>query len=86
MPLTIDKPETEARLIRFATARGISLLEALEELLEKEEEMSLEQIPASLLHVSPMALREAMDSLDAGEGIDGETFLAELNAPLDDEA
>ena len=86
MPLMIDKPETEARLIRFATARGISPMEALEELLEYEEEISLEEIPASLLQVSPTALKEAMDSLDAGEGIDGETFLAELNAPLDDEA
>lgn len=86
MPLTIDKPETEARLIRFATARGISPMEALDELLEYEEEMSLEEIPASLLHVSPTALKEAMDSLDAGQGIDGETFLSELNTPLDDEA
>jgi hypothetical protein len=85
MPLMIDKPETEARLIRFATARGISPIEALEELLEYEEEMSLEEIPMSLLHVSPNALKEAMDSLDAGEGIDGEIFLAELNVPLDDE-
>uniref|UniRef100_UPI0037533A55 hypothetical protein n=1 Tax=Armatimonas sp. TaxID=1872638 RepID=UPI0037533A55 len=32
MTLTIEKPETEARLIRFATSRGISPLEALDEL------------------------------------------------------
>lgn len=33
MTLTIKKPETEARLIRFATARGISTDEAAEELI-----------------------------------------------------
>jgi hypothetical protein len=35
MTLTIEKPETEARLIRFATSRGISPLEALDELLDE---------------------------------------------------
>lgn len=35
MTLTIEKPETEARLIRFATLRGISPLEALDELLDE---------------------------------------------------
>ena len=38
MTLTIEKPETEARLIRFATSRGISPLEALDELLDEAEE------------------------------------------------
>ena len=38
MTLTIENPETEARLIRFATSRGISPLEALDELLDEVEE------------------------------------------------
>ena len=38
MTLTIEKPETEARLLRFATSRGISPLEALDEMLEREED------------------------------------------------
>jgi hypothetical protein len=35
MTLTIEKPETKAHLIRFATSRGISPLEALDELLDE---------------------------------------------------
>ena len=82
MALTIDKPETEARLIRFATIRGISVLEALEILLD-EEGAALEGIPDVLLYPSPTALKDALADLEAGEGIDGEAFLAELRAPLE---
>lgn len=36
MSLTIERPETEARLIRFATSRGLSPLDALTALVKAD--------------------------------------------------
>lgn len=75
MTLTIEKPETEARLIRFATSRGISPLEALDELLDEAEE-----------NVSPelVITQEFADELQATcEGIEAGTIKV---TPWDSEA
>lgn len=37
MSLTIERPETAARLIRFASSRGLTPLDALDELLDRVE-------------------------------------------------
>lgn len=58
--------------LRFAVA-------ALARGLEEDEE-DLSSIPASVMFPDPDALRRAQESLDAGKGIDGETFLAKLRA------
>ncbi|WP_395091479.1 hypothetical protein, partial [Armatimonas sp.] len=75
MTLTIEKPETEARLIRFATSRGISPLEALDELLDEvEENVALE----------PVFTEEFADELQAMcDGIEAGTIKV---APWDSEA
>lgn len=86
MSLTIEKPETEARLLRWATARGLSALEAIDELLdeaEEEEGSPLATLPSSLMYPAADALKKAMDELDAGKGISGAEFIAELRRPLD---
>lgn len=65
MSLTIEKPETEARLRRFATTRGLSPQEALDELLdeaEEEQESSLDTIPDILIHPAPDDLKKALPS------------------------
>jgi hypothetical protein len=75
MTLTIEKPETEARLIRFATSRGISPLEALDELLDEVEENAIPE-----LVITP----EFADELQAMcEGIEAGTIKV---APWDSEA
>ena len=38
MSLTIERPETEARLIRFASSRGLTPLDAIDELLNRVEQ------------------------------------------------
>jgi hypothetical protein len=75
MTLTIDNPETEARLIRFATSRGISPLEALDELLDEAEENAFPE---------PVISPELADELQAMcEGIEAGTIKV---APWDSEA
>ena len=86
MSLTIEKPETEARLRRFATTRGLSLQEALDELLdeaEEEQESSLDTIPDILMRPAPDDLKKALEEMDAGDWVSGADFLAELRRPLD---
>jgi hypothetical protein len=88
MSLTIEKPETEARLIRFATSRGLSPLEAIDELLDEVEvddngDLPLDTIPDILMYPAPDALKKALAEIDAGKWIPGDEFLAELRRPLD---
>lgn len=61
MTLTIEKPETEARLIRFATVRGLSPSEALDELLSRESDET------KLSREDVEALQEAWAAVDAGK-------------------
>nr|WP_309695389.1 hypothetical protein [Armatimonas sp.] len=91
MSLTIERPETEARLLRFATSRGLSPLDALDELLNEaeddtgeEQEEDLSTIPDILMKVSPNDLKEAQAEMDAGKWVAGADFLAELRSPLAD--
>ncbi len=75
MTLTIERPETEARLIRFATSRGISPLEALDELLDEAEENVVAE---------PGITKEFADELQAMcDGIEAGTIKV---APWDSEA
>ncbi|MBB6049888.1 hypothetical protein [Armatimonas rosea] len=75
MTLTIEKPETKARLIRFAASRGISPLEALDELLDEVEENAIPE---------PVITQEFADELQAMcEGIEAGTIKV---APWDSEA
>ncbi|WP_309719701.1 hypothetical protein [Armatimonas sp.] len=81
MSLTIEKPETEARLHRFATTRGLSPQEALDELLdgaEEEQESSLDTIPDILMRPAPDDLKKALEEMDAGDWVSGADFLAEF--------
>lgn len=89
MSLTIERPETEARLIRFATSRGLSPLDALDELLSEAEENTNEEpeedlstIPGILMYPEPDAIKRALEDMDAGKGIPGADFLAELRRPV----
>jgi hypothetical protein len=85
MSLTIERPETEARLIRFATSRGLTPLDALDELLDEvegEEPEDLSAIPGILMHPAPDAMKKALADMDAGKGISGADFLAELRRPV----
>jgi hypothetical protein len=87
MTLTIERPETEARFLRFASSRGLSPLDALDELLdevEEEQEPDLSTIPDILMKVSPDDLKEAQAEMDAGKWVAGADFLAELRRPLAD--
>jgi protein-disulfide isomerase-like protein with CxxC motif len=59
MTLTISKPETEARLLRFATSRGLSPLDAIDELLDLHDARSARSA----------ALRTESIDLDAVEAI-----------------
>ena len=89
MPIILT-PETEAKLIRFATSRGLAPKEALDialdELLDENEEQEedLSTIPDILMKVSPDDLREAQEEMDAGKWVKGADFLAELRSPLVD--
>ena len=91
MSLTIERPETEARLIRFATSRGLTPLDALDELLNEAEEDASEEpeedlstIPDILMYPAPDAIKKALEDMDAGKGIPGADFLAELRRPVEE--
>lgn len=91
MSLTIERPETEARLIRFATSRGLTPLDALDELLSEAEEDASEEpeedlstIPDILMYPEPDAIKRALEDMDAGKGIPGADFLAELRRPVEE--
>lgn len=71
MSLTIERPETEARLIRFATARGLSPLDALDELLDEVEEEDYKLTPDDI-----EALKQGAADSDAGRVSDGPTNMA----------
>lgn len=49
MSLTIERPETEARLIRFATSRGLTPLDALDELLNRVEQREATEATEAIL-------------------------------------
>ena len=88
MTLTLA-PETEARLLRFATSRGLAPEKALEELLdavEEEEELNLplKTIPAILTKATSDEINAALKEMDSGQWIAGSDFLAGLRKPLDD--
>jgi hypothetical protein len=51
---------------------------------EDEIEEDLSTIPDILMKVSPNALKKAQADIDAGKGIAGDDFLAELRRPLAD--
>lgn len=74
MILTIEKPETEARFIRFATLRGLTPDEALDELLDEieEENESDYQLTADDIE----SLRRGAADIDAGRVSDGPTNMA----------
>ena len=82
MSLTIEKPETEARLMRYATSRGISPVEALDELLDEVEEEDLQTLPDILTRAAPDELQSALDEMATGQWVSGEALLAELKKPL----
>lgn len=82
MSLTIEKPETEARLMRYATSRGISPVEALDELLDEVEEEDLQNLPDILTRAAPDELQNALDEMATGQWVSGEALLAELKKPL----
>jgi hypothetical protein len=86
MTLTLKKPETGARLLRFAEKRGMALDDLIDDLLDgaEEEEEDLSTIPDILMKVSPNALKEAQEEMDAGKWVSGADFLAELRRPLAD--
>ena len=83
MTLTIEKPETERRLLEYAAARGISPTEALDIALEAlaslidtdDSEVDRPLTPAEL-----KALGRSLADADAGRVISGEAFFAELRA------
>lgn len=90
MTLTLEKPETGARLLRFAQKRGVPLDELLEEFLDDAEEAEytsepdLSAIPDILMKVSPNDLRDAQEEMDSGKWVKGADLLAELRRPLAD--
>jgi hypothetical protein len=79
MTLTIEKPETEQRLLAYASARGISPVEALDVALEALA--SLLDDPETDRHLTPAeleALGRSIADADAGRVISGEALFAEL--------
>lgn len=86
MSLTIEKPETEARLIRYAAARGLSTLEALEALLDAAEDdedfLTIDTMPESLRHASKDDFQAAQAEMDRGEWVSGASVLDALRKPL----
>jgi hypothetical protein len=61
MTLTISKPETEARLLRFATSRGLFCLD--EQLVEAEESLIPEYV---MTEEFADELQEVCDGIEAG--------------------
>ena len=85
MTITIEKPETEKRLLALAASRGISPTEALE--LALDALASLIEEPEADRPLTPTELRALGRSLadaDAGRVISGDRFFAELRADLPD--
>lgn len=76
MPITLT-PETEAKLIRFATSRGLAPKEALDialdELLDENEEQEDYQLTAEDIE----ALRQGAADSDAGRFSDAKANSAE---------
>lgn len=91
MTLTLEKPETGARLLRFAQKRGMPLDDLIDDLLDGAEEEDdekwtedLSTIPDILMYPKADALRKALEDMDAGKGISGTDFLAELRRPVEE--
>ncbi|WP_395094876.1 hypothetical protein [Armatimonas sp.] len=91
MTLTLEKPETGARLLRFAQKRGMPLDDLIDDLLDGAEEKDdedwkedLSTIPDILKYPEPDALKRALEDMDAGKGISGADFLAELRRPVEE--
>ena len=81
MTLTIEKPETERRLLAYAAARGISPAEALDMALEALASlMDDSEVDRPLTPVELKALGRSLADADAGRVISGEAFFAELHA------
>nr|WP_309694532.1 hypothetical protein [Armatimonas sp.] len=75
MTLTLEKPETGARLLRFAEKRGMPLDELLDELLdgaEEEEEDDYKLTPDDI-----EALKRGAADIDAGRVSDAKANSAE---------
>lgn len=60
MILTIEKPETEARLIHFATSWGLSPDEAAEELIVLGMEQKVKKVEDARARMRALALEQAV--------------------------
>ena len=65
MSLTLEKPETEARLLRFAQKRGIPLDDLIDDLLDSAEE--IEPAEGEDLDELTTAVNEGLAAIKAGE-------------------
>ncbi len=74
MTLRLEKPETGKRFLRFATKRGLTPDELLDELLDGAEEE--EQDDYKLTAEDIQALREGAADSDAGRVSDGHSNMA----------
>ena len=77
--MTIDlSPEIEARLKAKADAEGVSVAAYVERLVSEEE--------SRVVRVAAFgeAIRERLESLNAGESVDGEEVMTRLLAELDE--
>jgi hypothetical protein len=74
MTLTLEKPETGARLLRFAQKRGIPLDDLIEGFLDDAEEE--EEDDYKLTAEDIQALREGAADSDAGRVSDGHANMA----------
>lgn len=80
MALTIENEEFERHVQTNARSAGLSVEDYLTQLLRQDDER------ARQLQDLRARISEGLASLDRGEGVDGEEFMANLLAGLDDEA
>ena len=65
MTLTLEKPETGARLLRFAQKRGVPLDDLIDDLLDSAEE--IEPAEGEDLDELATAVNEGLAAIKAGE-------------------
>lgn len=80
MALTIENKELERQLKARAQSAGLSVADYLTDLLRQDDERSQQ------LHDLRTRISNGLASLDRGEGVDGEEFMANLLAGLNDGA
>jgi predicted transcriptional regulator len=77
--VTIDlSPEIEARLKAKANAEGVSVEAYVARLVSEEESRAIR------VEEFGLAIRERLESLKAGESVDGEEVMARLLTELDE--